>query len=133
MKKENFEIEFYRFVKGAKDTKMLGEMVKALEKRMRTVRDERIDKDNQKHDAGIKKLKRGTKVLVRFGELANQTVEIVRHGQKRTTIKTEKGELWYYSRRSLVYKPNQSDKDTAKLNQQITPVLNKVFRATLGK
>lgn len=132
MKKEDFETEFYRFVKGTTDTKMLREMVVAMEKRMRVVRDKRIDTKNQKHDAGIKKLKRGTKVLVRFGELANQTVEIVRHGVKRTTIKTETGQEWYYSRRSLVYNPTETDKHTAEINQRITPALNKAVLTAMG-
>ena len=132
MKKEDFETEFYRFVKGTTDTKMLGEMVVAIRKRKQVVIDKRLDMENQKHDAGIKKLKRGTKVLVRFGELANQTVEIVRHGVKRTTIKTETGQEWYYSRRSLVYNPTETDKHTADLNQRITPALNKAVLAAMG-
>ena len=132
MKKEDVETEFYRFVKGATDTKMMGEMVMAMEKRMRVVRDKRIDAKNQKHDAGIKKLKRGTKVLVRFGELANQTVAIVRHGAKRTTIRAEDGQEWYYSRRSLVHNPTEADKHTAELNQRIMPSLNKAVLAAMG-
>jgi len=126
MKKEDFEIEFYRFVKGAKDTRMMGEMMQALEKRMRVVRDERMERKDQEHDMGIKKLKPGTKVLVRFGELANQEVEVVRHGPVRTLIRKEDEEEWWYPRRSLVYQPNKSDRLTAKTNQQLAPMLSDV-------
>ena len=126
MSKKEFETEFYRFVKGAKDTRMMGGMMQALEKRMRVVRDERMERKDQEHDMAIKKLKPGTIVLARFGELANQEVEVVRHGSKRTTIRTEGGEEWYYPRRSLVYQPNKSDRLTAKTNQQLAPMLSDV-------
>ena len=126
MKKEEFETEFYRFVKNTKDTIILGEMKQAIEKRWQKVREERDKRKAQEHDAGIKKRKQGTKVLVLFGELANQTVEIIRHGAKRTTIETESGQKWFYSRRSLVYEPTESDRLTAEANQKLAPVLNKI-------
>jgi len=124
MKKGDFEIEFYRFIPKTKDTKILIDMRKACQKRIDELVGEERKKEELKHEEAIKKLNPGSKVIVKYHDLAGEIVDIVKHNQKYTRIKLENGETWNYPRRALGFADSKEDKSIAK----VTKELFKVFK-----
>ena len=136
MKKADFEIEFYRFIPKTKDMKILIDMRKACQKRIDELAKEEREKEKLKHEKAIKKLNPGSKVIVKFYELAGEIVEIVKHNPKYTQIKRANGEIWDYPRDALGFVDSHEDKLTVKTNREVNkrclPLLKKVLKGELG-
>lgn len=132
MKKADFEIEFYRFIPKTKDTKILIDMRKACQKRINELVGEERKKEELKHEEAIKKLNPGSKVIVKFYELAGEAVEIIKHNPKYTRIKRANGEIWEYPREAFGFIDSHEDKLTAKTNREVNkrclPLLKKVLK-----
>jgi len=81
--------------------------------------------------AHLKTLPSGTILLVKFWQLANQRVELVRHGRKYAHIKASDGHVWRYPYRALTDKvDDKMEKMTAATNQALAPVVNALFEKT---
>ena len=115
MKKADFEIEFYRFIPKTKDTKILIDMRKACQKRIDELVGEERNKEELKHEQAIKKRNPGSKVIVKYHDLAGEIVEIVKHNPKYTKIKRANGEIGKYPRRALGFVDSKEDKRTAEV------------------
>ena len=88
--------------------------------------------EREQHIKHMKSLPIGTKVLIRFGELANHHATIEKHGRKYAVIKVDNGEWWKYPYWDLTDKiDDEKEQHTAKLNvdfqKTVAPVLNEVI------
>ena len=78
--------------------------------------------------AHLKSLPSGTILLVKFWQLANQKVELVKHGHKYAHVKAPDGRIWRYPYRALTDKiDDKLEKMTAQTNQALAPALNALF------
>ena len=125
MKKADFEIEFYRFIPKTKDMKILIDMRKACQKRIDELLREERKKEELKHEETIKKLNPGSKVIVKYHDLAGEIVEIVKHNPKYTRIKRANGAIWQYHRKALGFVDSNKDKLTAEANRALVRFFKK--------
>ena len=79
---------------------------------------------DEKHRQEMLKLPAGTILLVKFHQLANQKVELVKHGRKYAHIKASDGRTWRYPYRALTDKiDDKLEKMTAQTNMMFQPML----------
>ena len=85
---------------------------------------------DEKHHLEMRKLPVGTVLLVKFHQLANQQVKLVKHGRKYAIIEAPDGKRWKYPYRALTEKiDDKLENMTAQTNQQFQPLM-KLFNET---
>jgi hypothetical protein len=86
--------------------------------------------EDEEHQREMTKLPAGTVLLVKFHQLANQKVKLVKHGRKYAIIEAPDGKRWKYPYRALTDKiEDKMEKMTAQTNQQFQPLM-KLFNET---
>ena len=101
---------------------------KYLDKRQDKLRDQAITKSINDHKKRIKALPVGTKVIATHGRKANSTGIIKKHGRKYAKVDFNDGYIWSIPYNWLDERiDNPSVKENARLNAEVSPMLNKLF------
>lgn len=106
----------------------LASIQKYNQKRQAKLRNQAIEKSEMEHIERIKALPRGTKVIIKYGQRANEHGTLYRIGRKYVGVCLENGDRWRFPFRYVDERIDDSMvKLTAKTNKGMQGILTEVF------